>query len=162
LSAQFQYRLQVLLDRKAREQEEAERALGAAHAGLRLQRERLEQEKRIQEEIALRRDTARRPAAGGTISSQSMGCHADYLRGLEFDLNQAKDAVYAQVYAVEEAEEKVEQARAALAEATRQADVLRKHREKAESRWRRAQERMEALEQEEIGAVLHEARRRLS
>ncbi|MEZ5356669.1 MAG: hypothetical protein R2762_28870 [Bryobacteraceae bacterium] len=157
----FSYRLQTLLDRKAEEQEQAERALASAQGELRVQRERLEAERRNQEEIAARRDAFRRQPPA-TVTAEAMRYRADYLRGLDYDLDQAKDAVYAQRYAVEEAEEKLEQARATLAEATRQAEVLRKHRDKAESRWKREAERKEELEQEEIGSVMFEMRRRPS
>lgn len=161
MSAKFQYRLQTLLEQKEHAQEEAERALGGAQGELRVQRERLEEQRRHQAEITTRRDTFRRQAPA-SFDSDSMRYRTDYLRGLDQDLERAKDAVYAQRYAVEEAEDKVEQARTTLAEATREAEVLRKHREKSEARWKQEQERKSELEQEEIGSVLYESRRRSS
>ncbi|MEZ5403583.1 MAG: hypothetical protein R2729_28140 [Bryobacteraceae bacterium] len=159
MSGRFQYRLQTLLDQKARAQEEAERALGDKQRDLRVERERLEEENGKLAAVQQKREAFRRETPA-EMTADTMRYRADYLRGLGQDVELAKDAVYAQRFAVEEAEERVEEARSALARATREAEVLRKHREKAETRWRREQERAAELEQEEIGSVLHEARRR--
>jgi flagellar export protein FliJ len=154
VSSVFQYRLQPLLDQKIERKEQAERTLAERKAELESERARLEELHGKEQALVARKEQARRAAFDGQFAFLQ-----DYLRGLSQDIEEAKDAVFAQRYPVEVAEEKLEEARRDLAERTREVEVLKKHRERSEIRWRREAERKEELENEEIGAAMYQARR---
>jgi flagellar export protein FliJ len=154
VSGVFKYRLQSLLEKKIEWKEEAERTVAERKGALDSEKARLEELRGKQQALVDRKEQARRSALDGQFAFLQ-----DYLRGLSQDIEDAKDAVFSQRYAVEEAEENLDQARRELAERTREVEVLKKHRERSEIRWRREAERKEELENEEIGAAMYQVRR---
>jgi flagellar biosynthesis chaperone FliJ len=95
-----------------------------------------------------------------SLSGREAGVRKDYLRGLEQDVEAAKDAVFSQRLVVEEVEERLASARSQLAERTRDVEILEKHRDRLEQRYRRDVARKEAIEQDEVGNMLYLSRRR--
>ena len=61
---------------------------------------------------------------------------------------------------IEERKEQLDNATSALASATREVEVLNKHRSRAERRWMAEAERKEAIEQDEIASAIYQTRRR--
>ena len=76
------------------------------------------------------------------------------------DLSGAKGAVSAQRFRVREFEDHVSEARRLLADAAREVDVLNKHRERLENRFLRALEQKDAVEQDEMGGIIFNHKRR--
>ncbi len=156
----FRYRLQPLLDKKQAAKEDAQRALGERQKELGAELEALDRAcgecERIERELA----QARGVVLGAGATGGFIQARRDYARGLAADLETAADARAAQEGRVREAEQRVAEARTALAECSREVEVLEKHRERLEQRFRREAERKEALEQEEMGNVMFLSRRR--
>lgn len=155
--AQFRYRLQTLLDQKVRAKEEAQQALAAAQRELRTEQEELEACRREQEAGAdrLRRARAERvsPATGGS-SGELMLLRRDYIGRLKDECDDASDATGAQELRVTEAGERLAAARETLASASREVEVLEKHRARLERRFNDEAGRKEALDQEEMANVI--------
>lgn len=156
--ATFRYRLQPLLDQKSREKEEAEEALAERQKELRAERLKLEELRRKEEQLAARRDGLRRSLLDGggeqPVTGDEVRRRVERLRALGQDVETARDAVFSQKIVIEEAEERLENARRQVAECTRQVEILTKHRSKLERRFLAEVERKEALEQDEIGNIL--------
>jgi flagellar biosynthesis chaperone FliJ len=158
----FHYRLKPLLDKKQAAKEEAQRALGERQKEQAAEREQLDGCRRERERLESQLAQARRRVMGAAqgASGGAIQARRDYARGLAADVQAAADALAAQEIRVQEAEQRVAAARAELAERSREVDVLEKHRERLEQRFRREVERKEALEQEEMGNVMYLSRRR--
>ncbi len=157
----FKYRLQPLLDQKIDHKDNAARELAARQADLQRAIQRLEELRRQEEAVVLKRRNARLGIVPeGGANGIELGNRADFLRALDMDLDDAKQSVFSQRIVIEDEEELVTRARGVLAECSREVEILTKHREKAAGRFRLELEQKEALEQEEIGALLHEAHRR--
>jgi len=156
--ATFRYRLQPLLDQKSREKEEAEEALAERQKELRAERQKLEELRKKEEQLAAQRDGLRRSLLDGgserPVTGDEIRRRVERLRALGQDVETARDAVFSQKIVIEEAEERLENARRQVAECTRQVEILTKHRSKLERRFLAEAERKEALEQDEIGNIL--------
>ena len=160
--AKFQYRLQPLLDLKTERKEQCELALAERRRELAAEQEALVEleEKRVRVGAALTDALRSRLAAGAGASGLALAQQTDYLRGLTADLTEAKSAVIAQQLRVREFERRVETARRQLADAVREVEVLEKHRERLQQRFAREQERKDALEQDDMGNVIFNQKRR--
>ncbi len=160
----FHYRLQPLLEEKGRKKEDAERKLAQRQSELREERNRLEDLERQETELVQRKSELRngllaaRP--GQPLTGDLVRRRADGVKLMDEQVEQARDAVFSQQIAIEDAEERLQAARRGVVEATREYETLQKHREKDEESFRREAERKEALEQDEIGSLLYETRRR--
>ncbi len=160
--APFQYRLQPLLDRKLERREELERALAARLRELAAEEEALAELERAQDALKTKLVEALRARLniGSQTDGHSLRMHTQYLRGLTADVETGKGAVAAQRVRVGEFHDKVTEARQQLAEAAREVEVLNKHRERLEKAFLKAAERKEALEQDEMGGIIFNQRRR--
>jgi flagellar biosynthesis chaperone FliJ len=162
--ATFRFRLQPLLDLKNKAKEDAEKALKDRKNELAAEQQKLEDARRREQElIALRLKLRREVMAvgdGQSVNATEVRRRVEYVKALGFQIDTAKEAVYAQQLAVTEAEEKVKQAQAHVLECNREVDVLTKYRKKLEERFQREEEQKEALELDEIGNVLYSTRRR--
>ncbi len=159
----FVYRLQVLLEQRERAQDDARQALGAAIRALETAKERLVVLQQRADEATERHRAARQLVlvpAGAMLTGAEVQRRAEEVQWLEKEAGWARDAVLEQRIAIEDCGDAVEAARGALAEAMRQVEVLRKHRTKAEQRYQREQERVEAEEQDESGTVQFNRRNR--
>ncbi|HBY58820.1 MAG TPA: hypothetical protein DEH78_03300 [Solibacterales bacterium] len=157
----FVYRLQTLLDRKQAVREDAERRLAERLRELEEERQRLaarEREAREASALAAAERMRLMAVEGGSVSGRELRQRAANLDLLLRLASEAKDAVFEQKIAVNDAEDRLEEARRALAEAVRDVEVLNKHRERAKSRFHREQERKEAVEMDEARTVLFHKR----
>ncbi len=160
----FHYRLQPVLDEKEQQKESAERLLAQRQAELRRERDRLE-ELRAQETVAARRKSEHRTnllnvSPGQPLTGELVRDRAAQVKLLDEQVEQARDSVFSQQISIEDAEDRLSAARRGLTDATREYETLKKHREKAEEAFRKEIERKEAIEQDEIGSLLYETRRR--
>ena len=162
--AGFQYRLQPLLEQKTAARENAAEMLASRQRELRQEQDTLTGLRNKEQELTEKKACARRsliteaPTAG--ISTEDIRRRVLWLKHLEHQLEQARDDVFSQRIVIEDCERSVDEARQALVECTRQEDVLKKHRERAQHRFRKEEERRDALEQDEIGSLLYAARKR--
>lgn len=158
----FRYRLQPLLDLKNERKEQCELALAERRRELIAEREALVEleTKRNTIAVALGEALRARLAAGAEASGHALGQHTSYLRGLTDDLSAAKSAVMAQTIRVRDFERRVEDARRQLADAAREVEVLEKHRERLEKRFLREQERKAGVEQDDMGNIIFNQKRR--
>lgn len=159
----FVYRLQVLLEQRERAQDDARQALGDAIRALETARERLVELQGKADEATARHRMARDAVltpGGGVLSGAEVQRRAEEVQWLDKEAGWARDAVLEQRITIEDCADAVEAARAALAEAMRQVEVLRKHRARAEDRYRREEERVEAEQQDESGTVQFNRRSR--
>ena len=156
----FRYRLEALLDQKREAKTAAETALAARRAEERQARVRLAELETFATAAAERKRLARETAfVDNDLIEDILARRNDvtiYARRLE----EAKDDVMSQRLFLEELAELTEAALAAVAEASREVEVLLKHRGKAEARFLVEADRKETLEQEEIAAAMFENRRR--
>lgn len=159
----FVYRLQVLLDQRERGQDDARQALGVTLRALEGAKATLVNLQLRADQATERHREARNAVlapAGGILTGGEVERRAENVRWLEKEAGWARDAVLEQKIAIEDCSDAVEAARAALAEAMRQVEVLRKHRARAEQRYLRDEERLEAEQQDESGTVQFNRRSR--
>lgn len=160
----FRYRLEAFLEQKNRAREEAARALAAAADALHAEQEKLEQLRNKERELTKTRDELRRrmlePEPGQILTGEDVRARTEWRRALEQDMDAQRGRIFSQRIVVDEAEERVGQAREHLIDCSRQVETLKKHRERSEQKFRREVEQKQALEQEEIASAMHEARRR--
>jgi flagellar biosynthesis chaperone FliJ len=156
--AEFRYRLQVLLDQKVRDKEKAQQVLTNARQQLLV----AEAELRACQNAMLAADE-RLSGAQEQIASpdvirgskvELLRVRRDYILRLKDERDRASDATAAQEVAVDEVEERLAAARAQLASASRDVEVLEKHRARLERRFNEELMRKEALEQEEMANVI--------
>jgi flagellar biosynthesis chaperone FliJ len=162
--SQFRYRLQPLLNEKLALKGDAEEALAKRQAELRAEQEKLETLNHRVDALCGRKSAFRANllagSAAGGIDGMDAQLRRDYVRGLDQDIEEARDAVLSQKTVIDGCVEHVAAARRELAGRTREVEVLKKHRERLEQRFLRELERKDALEQDEIGNVLYMSRRR--
>jgi flagellar export protein FliJ len=160
--APFQYRLQPLLDLKVERREELERALAKRLRELAAEEEALTELERSLEALRSKLVQAFRARlnAGSQTDGHTLRLHTQYLRGLTDDVETGKGAVAAQRVRVGEFQDRVAETRRQLAEASREVEVLNKHRERLEKGFLKAVERKEALEQDEMGGIIFNQRKR--
>ena len=158
----FKYRLQPLLEIKIERKEALEQELAQRRKELASEQQALTDLERAQEALSLRlAETLRaRLGAGTNADGRMLGQHTDFLRGLTADVTEGKSAVTAQRLRVRDFDDRVARARRSLAEAAREVDVLEKHRERLRQRFVRALERKEAVEQDEMGGIIFNQKRR--
>jgi flagellar biosynthesis chaperone FliJ len=153
----FVYRLRILLEQRETALEEAQRALAAKLAEVESAREMLRTlSRKADEAVATAKSAAKAITAPSdeAVSVNDLLSRVEKARSLERDAGFAKDEVLEQRIAVQDAEDAVEETRNQLAEAMRAVEVLRKHRERAEAKYRRAEEEREAGEMDEAGVAV--------
>jgi hypothetical protein len=156
--AQFQYRLQTLLEQKLQAKEDAQHRLAAAQRELGKQQRELEVCQREQREAADRLQQARAEALStvtGATTGEWMRLKRAHIHMLEEQHARAVAETKAQELSVAEAEERLADARQTLSSRSRDVEVLEKHRSRLERRFRAENERKEALDQEEMANVIY-------
>jgi flagellar biosynthesis chaperone FliJ len=78
---------------------------------------------------------------------------------MEAEAASATDAVRLQENRVQEARERVKRAQRVLTDAAREVEILERHRQRLESRFRREQDRKEAVEHDDAGNIIYLRRR---
>lgn len=156
----FVYRLEPLLEQKQALKKESETAFGARQQELRDAQTRLSELKEAENQAKLKKKEFRGNLLSGGGEGRAISNRVERLRFLEQQESDARNDVFSQQLAIEECEQRLEQARQEMTERSREVEVLTKHREKSEEEFWSEVNRKEALEQDEIGATLYEARRR--
>lgn len=152
----FVYRLQLLLEQREAALEEAQRNLGAMIAGLEEAKRTLgalEQAASVAVKVHAEAANSFGAVAQEPMTGAQMMERVERVRGLLREANLAKDEVLEQKIAVQDAEDLVEESRTKLADAMRAVEVLRKHRSRAQEKYRRGEEQREAGEMDEAGMV---------
>jgi flagellar biosynthesis chaperone FliJ len=155
--AQFRYRLQTLLEQKIAAKEDAQNALSAAQRDLGKQRDELEECRREEEAAAEKLRNARASA----MSPDAITTRGEWIRFKRVHIQVLQDLgeravaeTKAQAVNVTEAEERLSAARENLALRSRDVEVLEKHRERCERRFREETDHNEMLDQEEIANII--------
>ena len=156
----FRYRLEALLDQKRKAKTAAEQALAVRRAEERQARAHLAELEAAVSTAAERKRAARDTAFVDNDLIEDILARRNDVTIYALRLEEAKDAVQSQRMFLEELAEQTEAALAAVSEASRELEVLLKHRAKAEARFVSEADRKETLEQEEIAAAMFENRRR--
>jgi flagellar export protein FliJ len=158
------YRLQPVLDKRQRAKEDAEKALGAAQKALEAEMQKeaecveaIEKIKRTKEEAKAEMN---KKMLEGQMGVSDIQQHKNYLKSLDFEIQQARERLEQQREQVKRAEQAVAQKREALMEATKEFQAIEKHRENWVAQIKKEREEAEAKEQEEIGNVLFLQRQR--
>lgn len=158
------YRLQPVLDKRAKIKEEAEKALGAAQKALEAEQQKEAECVEAIEKIKRTKETARaemnKKMLAGELGVSGIQQHKNYLKSLDFEIKQAEERLEQQKARVKRAEAVVQEKRDALVEATKEYQAIEKHKEKWIEQVKKEIEEKEANEQEEIGNVLYLQRRK--
>ena len=156
----FVYRLEPLWDQKKALKKDAETAFGARQKELRDAQAQLEKLLGVEKQVQKKKRDFRAALLAGTSNGRAIASRVEHLRLLERQEADARYDVFSQRLAVEECEHRLDAARQEMTERSKEVEVLSKHREKCEQDYWTEVNRKEALEQDEIGATLYEARRR--
>jgi flagellar biosynthesis chaperone FliJ len=163
--SQFTYRLQRLLERKEDAKKEAERERGREEQELQAAIEVLESLRRREKELTerrtqLRRELLAKPDSGDTLTAGEVLHRSQNVKTLGLNIEELKSEIVLQSDMVEQHKLRVEQAKARVAEARREVEVLTKHRTKQQERFVRDLQTKEELALDEVGNVLYTTRRR--
>ena len=152
------YRLQLILDKRQKEKEDAEKALGEAQKALDEER-RIEKQKELEVQQAKQRKEdfkkeLNQKMLEGLLDIAKIRQHKDFLKSLDVEIEKAKERLVQQQQKVVQAEKFLEEKRAELVEATTQFQAMEKHKENWLEKIKKEAEAAEQNEQEEIGNVL--------
>jgi flagellar biosynthesis chaperone FliJ len=163
--SKFTYRLQLLLERKESAKKDAERELARAEQELQATIEVLESLQRREKEMIrrraqLRRELLSKPDSGDTLTAGEVLHRSQNVKALGLHIEEVRSEILLQHETVEQHELRVEHAKAHVADARREVEVLTKHRTKQQERFLRDLLAKEELALDEVGNVLYTARRR--
>lgn len=153
------YRLQIVLDKRQKIKEDAEKNLGEAQKAV-LEQQKIEEEcVRDVEKAKKRKDDEKaelnRKTMEGQLSIEKIKMGKEFLKTLDFEIKKAQEKLEQQRVKVQEAKDFVEKRRAELVEATKEFQAIEKHKEKWLEQTKKETEAKEQEEQEEIGNVLY-------
>lgn len=152
------YRLQIILDKRQKLKEDAEKLL--ADAQKELEGERTKEKECVQavEDAKQKKENAKielnQKIMEGKLSIEKVRMGKDHLKSLDFEIKKAQEKLEQQRERVKEAEAFVEQRRSELVEKTKDYQAIEKHKEKWVQNVKREIETAEQNEQEEVGNVL--------
>src|SRR6185436_18217103 len=157
------YRLQLILEKRQKIKEDAEKALSEAQKLLEDEK-KLEKQKELEIEQAKQRKEDSKKELNkkmleGVMDVAKVQNHKNFLKSLDFEIEKAKERLVAQQQKVKQAENFLEQKRVELINATTEFQAMEKHKEKWLEKVKKEIETAEANEQEEIGNVLFLARK---
>lgn len=163
--AAFTYRLQTLLDQKEELKKQAERELVGLEAELKKQTERMQTlqdtvQALTEKHRQMRRDLFSKPDPSGALNAHKVQERMEYAKAVAFQVEDAQADVITQRGVIEQCESDVQLGKKRVQEATREVEVLQKHRTKQEERFRRELQEKEDLMLDEIGNVLYTNRSR--
>lgn len=157
------YRLQPVLNKREKAKQEAERVLGEAQKALALEKEKeAECERAIELAIQKKEDfkaEMNQKMMEGTLDVEKIKMHKNYLKSLDFEIEQARQRLEEQKVVVQQAEQVVEEKRMVLIDATKEFQAIEKHKENWIKQLKKEMEEAEQKEQEEIGNVLYVQRK---
>ena len=164
MSANFVYRLQLLLEQKEEAKKEAERELVRRQQELEKQQGILEglkqREKELIEKRSRRREELLTPPAGEALAAHVVQSRSDYIKVLGKDIEDAGKDIQRQQDVILKCQAHVEDGKQKVNESRREVEVLTKHKKKHEERFLREAAAKEELELDEIGNVLYMTRQR--
>ena len=152
------YRLQIILDKRQKIKEDAEKLLSEAQKALEGERTKEQQCVQAVEDAKQHKENAKKELnekiLEGKLSVDRIRMGKDHLKSLDFEIKKAEEKLQQQREKVKEAEAFVEQRRAELVEKTKDYQAIEKHKEKWAQNVKRDIENAEQNEQEEVGNVL--------
>ena len=156
------YRLQPLLNFKARLKKNAEIKLGRAIGELEKRKKRLkelEEEKKeiIRRRRQTRRDLDQRVGSGAGVIKDSQ-VHINFLRRLEEEEKEKEGEIENQRQLIEEGETAVKRARRGYIDAAKELRVMEKHKELWRKKVQAELSRREEDEMDELGRIIHHLR----
>lgn len=158
------YRLEVLLNVKARIKRRAELAVAKAIKQLEAEREKLkelqEEKKKIEKRIRSEKNEMRTKVAGGKARAKDPQVHLNFIRKLEEDLNDCLRRIEDQKEEVKRAEKEVQKRRADYILAAQDLNMMEKHKELWEKKARRELTLEEDKMLGELGNVIHQMTQR--
>jgi flagellar export protein FliJ len=162
---QFTYRLQPLLEQKEELKKEADQEVIRREQELQTQLATLESLKCKVQELVEKRQHARqelmaKPGDAGALTAGDLLKRSEFIKVLGTEIREAENSVNAQRVVIQTCEAEVKEAKEHAAEAQREVELLNKHREKQQERFRREEEAKEEVALDEIGNVLYSTRRR--
>lgn len=163
--AAFTYRLQTLLDQREELKKHAERELVALEQEFKKQTERMQTLQQTVQDLTekhrqMKRDLLSKPGQGAALNAQKVQERIEYVKAVGFQVEEAQADVITQRGVIEQCESDVQHGKKRVQEATREVEVLQKHRTKQEDRFRRELQEKEDLMLDEIGNVLYANRSR--
>ena len=157
------YRLQIVLEKRQKAKEDAEKALGDARKALEAEKEKEAQCVQAVEAAKQRKENAKlelnQKMLEGQLSIEKIRMGKDHLKSLDFEIKKAEQKLDEQRAKVKQAELFLEQRRSELIEKTKDFQAIEKHKEKWAENLKKEMESAEQNEQEEIGNVLFLARK---
>ncbi|MDB2613776.1 type III secretion T3S chaperone [Chlamydiales bacterium] len=162
--AKIIYPLEDVLKIKKKRVEDAERALREREAELEKENERLREREaerdKVKQHLADKLRQFRFELDSGLTTSPKIQQMKDYMKLVEEQLVKEEQKVKIQQKAVQEAERKVEEAKAFLAEKKREVDKLEEHKLNWLKGVKKELELEEAKEQDELGNIIYSLQRR--
>ena len=157
------YRLQIILDKRQKAKEDAEKALGEAQKALEVEKQKEAQCVQAVADAKQRKEDAKtelnQKILDGKLSIEKIRMGKDHLKSLDFEIKKAEQKLEEQRVRVKEAEQFIEQRRNELLEKTKDFQAIEKHKEKWKENIKKELDNAEQNEQEEIGNVLFLARK---
>lgn len=156
------YRLQAMLTVKYRNKRNAEIELAKSVKALKEEEEKLQELEEEKQEIIQRREDARRDhalkvASGESQVSESQG-HMNFIKKLLEDEEKKDEEIEEQKGVVQQAEERVAQAKRDYIDACKEVKIMEKHKELWRKKQKQQLEKEEAKVMNELGNVLHQLR----
>lgn len=156
------YRLKALLTVKYRNKRNAEIEIARSVAVLKKEEEKLKDLEEEKEEIIQRREDSRRDmgirvASGESQVSESHG-HLNFIKKLIEDEEKKDEEIEEQKGVVEQAEERVAQAKRDYIDACKEVKIMEKHKELWKKKIKQQLDKEEAKVMNELGNVLHQLR----
>ena len=157
------YRLQIVLEKRQKTKEDAEKLLGEAQSALEEERKKEANCVQAVADAKQRKEDAKlelnQKIFEGKLSVEKIRMGKDHLKSLDFEIKKAEQRLEEQRVKVKEAELFVEQRRTELIEKTKDFQAIEKHKEKWAENIKKEMDNAEQNEQEEIGNVLFLARK---
>ncbi|MFA4970973.1 MAG: hypothetical protein WC683_00065 [bacterium] len=156
------YRLEALLRIKARLKKRAEVALARALIELKKAREKLEELKEEKKKIVERwreaRQEMRRDLSAGIVVKKG-NVHVNFLRKLKEDEEKKEEEIEDQKAVVEDCETAVAKARREYIDASKQLQIMEKHKDLWAKKVRDELTRKEEREMDELSTTIHQLKR---
>lgn len=154
------YRLEPLLVVKEKYKRETEIALSKAIKRLAEEKEKLKKLEKEKEEIIEKKKNARlqmgRKVAEGDARIYDSSLHLNYLEKLQDDLEAKEREIKRQQEVIEQAEQNVKKCRRNYIDASRDLEMMQKHKELWKKKLQKELDAKEQKEMNELGNVIHQ------
>lgn len=157
------YRLQIVLDQKKEARDEAARYLAEKREILKREQE---EEARLRRELdenrqrkAQEHDLLAREGLSNALDANRAQQRLNFIKRLDHMADVLNTRIAAQQEKVKHAEQEVEEALQALVQASRELEVMEKHKERWTKKTKQEEDMNEQREMNEIGNIMYNARR---